>query len=91
MTGWPARWSTIKEPAAIGGTMITDPTNILSAEDVATDTHVTIRITEGKNPRAALQRLIKNDREYGYVIDNDDKFHGIVSTETLRELLDDLE
>jgi len=66
-----------------------DPTNILSAEDVASQTQVTIRITDGKNPRAALQRLIKNDREYGYVIDNDDKFHGIVSTETLRELLDD--
>jgi len=66
-----------------------DPTNILSAEDVASDTQVTIRITEGKNPRAALQRLIKNDREYGYVLDNDDKFHGIVSTETLRDLLDD--
>ena len=68
-----------------------DPTNILSAEDVATDTQVTIRVTEGKNPRAALQRLIKHDREYGYVIDNDDKFLGIVSTESLRELLGDAE
>ena len=49
---------------------------------------MTIRITDGKNPRAALQRLIKNDRDYGYVIDSDDKFHGIVSTDSLRELID---
>ena len=42
-----------------------DPTNILTAGDIATDTQVTIVITDGKNPRAALQRLIKNDRDYG--------------------------
>jgi len=65
-----------------------DPTNILTAGDIATDTQVTIRITDGRNPRAALQRLIKNDREYGYVIDSEDRFHGIVSTESLRELID---
>ena len=65
-----------------------DPTNILSAGDIATKTQVTIRVTDGKNPRAALQRLIKNDRDYGYVIDTKDKFHGIVSTDSLRELID---
>lgn len=65
-----------------------DPTNILTAGDIASDNQVTIRITDGKNPRAALQRLIKHDREYGYVIDREDKFHGIVSTESLRELID---
>jgi len=65
-----------------------DPTNVLTAGDIASDTQVTIRITDGKNPRAALQRLIKNDRDYGYVIDSEDKFHGIVSTDSLRELID---
>lgn len=65
-----------------------DPTNILTAGDIASDTQVTIPITDGKNPRAALQRLIKNDRDYGYVIDSERKFKGIVSTESLRELLD---
>ncbi|MEN8730317.1 MAG: glycine betaine/L-proline ABC transporter ATP-binding protein ProV [Desulfuromonadales bacterium] len=65
-----------------------DPTNILTAGDIARDTQVTIRITDGKNPRAALQRLIKHDREYGYVLDSEDKFKGIVSTESLRELID---
>lgn len=65
-----------------------DPTNILTAGDIATDTHVTIVVTEGNSPRAALQRLIRNDRDYGYVIDSNRKFMGIVSTDSLRELLD---
>jgi glycine betaine/proline transport system ATP-binding protein len=65
-----------------------DPTNILTARDIASDAQITIRITDGKNPRAALQRLVKDDREYGYVIDSDDKLQGIVSTESLRELID---
>ena len=65
-----------------------DPTNILTAGEIAADTQVTIVITDGKNPRAALQRLIKNDRDYGYVVDSDRIYQGIVSTESLRELID---
>ncbi len=65
-----------------------DPTNILTAGDIATDTQVTIIITDGKNPRAALQRLIKNDRDYAYVIDSNRIFKGIVSTDSLRDLID---
>lgn len=65
-----------------------DPTNILSAGDIATDTHVTIPITEGKNPRAGLQRLIKNDRNYAYVLDSEKFFKGIVSIDSLREMFD---
>lgn len=65
-----------------------DPTNILTAGDIAADTQVTIPITDGKNPRAALQRLIKNDRDYGYVIDIDRCFKGVVSSDSLRALLD---
>ncbi len=65
-----------------------DPTNILSAGDIASDTQVTIPITDGKNPRAALQRLIKNDRDYGYVLDTEGRFKGVVSSDSLRELLD---
>jgi len=64
-----------------------DPTNILTAGDIASDTQVTIPITEGKNPRAALQRLIKNDRDYGYVLNSDKVFQGIVSTDSLRDML----
>lgn len=65
-----------------------DPTNILTAGDIASDTQVTIPITDGRNPRAALQRLIRNDRDYGYVINSDHQFQGIVSTESLRELIE---
>ncbi len=68
-----------------------DPTNILTAGDIATDTQVTIVVTDGKNPRAALQRLIKNDRDYGYIIDSNRKYLGIVSADSLRELLDNPE
>jgi len=65
-----------------------DPTNILTAGDIARDTQVTIPITDGTNPRAALQRLIKNDRDYGYVVDAERIFKGIVSSDSLRDMLD---
>ena len=65
-----------------------DPTKILSAVDIAVDSQVTIVITDGKNPRAGLQRLIKNDRDYAYVIDDNRIFKGIVSTDSLREMFD---
>ena len=65
-----------------------DPTNILTAGEIATDTQVTIVITEGKNPRAALQRLIKNDRDYGYVIDSEGNYKGLVSADSLRDVIE---
>jgi len=66
-----------------------DPTNILTAGDIARDTQITIPITDGKNPRAALQRLIKNDRDYGYVVSGDGKFKGVVSTDSLRSVIEE--
>lgn len=65
-----------------------DPTNILTAGDIASEVAVTIPITDGKNPRAALQRLIKNDRDFGYVLDSEKRFQGIVSTDSLRAMLE---
>lgn len=65
-----------------------DPTNILTAGDIATDSQVTIIVTDGKNVRAALQRLISNDREYGYVLDSERHYLGVVSADGLRELID---
>jgi glycine betaine/proline transport system ATP-binding protein len=65
-----------------------DPTNILTAGEIAADTQVTIVITEGKNPRAALQRLIKNDRDYGYVVDSEKNYKGLVSADSLREVIE---
>jgi len=65
-----------------------DPTNILTAGDIATQTQVTIPITDGKSPRAGLQRLVKNDRDYAYVLDSEKNFKGVVSTDSLRDMLE---
>ncbi|HKK02102.1 MAG TPA: glycine betaine/L-proline ABC transporter ATP-binding protein ProV [Desulfuromonadales bacterium] len=65
-----------------------DPTNILTAGDIARQTQVTVIRHSGEGPRAALQRLISHDRDYGYVLDSKQRFMGIVSTDTLKEHID---
>ena len=65
-----------------------DPTNILSAGDIAQETQTTVIKHPGKGPRAALQRLIGSDRDFGYVLDDDGRFLGVVSTDTLRALVE---
>lgn len=65
-----------------------DPTNILTAGDIASDTQVTVPITDGKNPRAALQRLIKNDRDFAYVVNSEGIYKGVVSADSLRKVID---
>ncbi len=65
-----------------------DPTGILVAGDIARETQTTVIKYPGKGPRAALQRLISYDRDFGYVLDKSRHFLGIVSTDTLRELID---
>lgn len=65
-----------------------DPTNILTAGDIARDSQVTLIRHQGEGPRAALQRLIRHDREYGYVLDADRRLKGIVSTDSLKTLID---
>ncbi len=65
-----------------------DPTSILVAGDIARETQTTVIKYPGKGPRAALQRLISHDREYGYVLDKSRHFLGIVSTDSLKEMID---
>lgn len=65
-----------------------DPTNILSAGDIAQETQTTVIKHPGKGPRAALQRLIGSDRDFGYVLDDDGRFLGVVSTDSLRALVE---
>ena len=65
-----------------------DPTNILTAGDIARDTQVTVIRHPGEGPRAALQRLISHDRDFGFVLNADRKFMGVVSTDTLKEFID---
>ncbi len=64
-----------------------DPTGILNAGDIARETQTTVIKYPGKGPRAALQRLISHDRDFGYVLDKSKHFLGIVSTDSLRELI----
>ncbi len=66
-----------------------DPTGVISAGDIARETQTTIvwHTNEG-SPRAALERLSSQDREYGYVIDSEKRLHGIISTDSLKELIE---
>jgi glycine betaine/proline transport system ATP-binding protein len=65
-----------------------DPTSILTVGEIALDSQPTIVVKEGKNLRAALQRLIQQDRDYGYVLDMEHRFQGVVSTDSLRDAID---
>ncbi len=66
-----------------------DPTSILVAGDIARETQTTVINFPGKGPRAALQRLISHDREFGYVLDKSRHFLGVVSTDTLKDMIND--
>ncbi|PKN12938.1 MAG: proline/glycine betaine ABC transporter ATP-binding protein ProV [Deltaproteobacteria bacterium HGW-Deltaproteobacteria-4] len=65
-----------------------DPTNILTAGDIARKSAVTIIRHRGEGPRTALQRLISHERDYGYVLDSERRFMGLVSTDSLKEFID---
>ncbi|PLX67718.1 MAG: proline/glycine betaine ABC transporter ATP-binding protein ProV [Denitrovibrio sp.] len=68
-----------------------DPTNILTAGDIARKTQVTIIRHPAEGPRAALQRLTSHDRDFGYVVDRDNKYVGVVSVEGLQNIVDSSE
>ncbi|MFO7803300.1 MAG: glycine betaine/L-proline ABC transporter ATP-binding protein ProV [Desulfovermiculus sp.] len=61
-----------------------DPTHVLKAADVVRDNQVTFIRHRGGGPRAALERLIEQDRSYGYVLDAERRFLGVVSVDSLR-------
>ncbi|NEX15220.1 MAG: proline/glycine betaine ABC transporter ATP-binding protein ProV [Halochromatium sp.] len=64
-----------------------DVTTVLKAGDIARKTQVTVieRLEEGI--RAAIQRLGEHDRDYGYVVDKRQQFHGVVSLSSLQDVL----
>lgn len=65
-----------------------DPTNVLRAGDIARDSQVTIPRHKGGGPRSAIELILDQDREYGYVLDKQQRFKGIVSIDSLKSLLD---
>lgn len=66
-----------------------DPTGVISAGDIARDTQPTvIWHTKAGGPRATLERLNNQDREYAYILSSERQFHGVVSTDSLRDLIE---
>ncbi len=64
-----------------------DPTLILTAGDIVRNTQIILH-HPGNGPRAALERLSRHDRDYGYVVDKKKQFLGVVSTEKLKDVVD---
>ena len=65
-----------------------DPTNVISAGDIAHQSHPTIIKTKVGSVRAAHELLSAHERNHGYVLDARRRFLGIVSSDTLREALE---
>jgi glycine betaine/proline transport system ATP-binding protein len=65
-----------------------DPTNVISAGDIARDTHPTIIKAKVGSLRAAHELLSGSEREHGYVLDTRHRFLGMVSSESLRRALE---
>jgi glycine betaine/proline transport system ATP-binding protein len=66
-----------------------DPTNVISAGDIVTDNHPTIIVTKRGSLRSAHELLSSSDRNHGYVLDAHRRYLGMVSTDSLREALEE--
>lgn len=64
-----------------------DISHVLTAGDVARKEQVTVIDRDGTGVRAALTRLGKFDRPYGYVVDKSQRFCGVVSVKSLESQL----
>jgi len=66
-----------------------DPTGVILAGDIVRHNQPTvIWHTPQGSPRATLELLNNQDREYAYVLDSEHRFYGVVSTDSLRTLLE---
>jgi len=66
-----------------------DPTHVLKAGDVVRDNQVTFIRHRGGGPRAALERMMDQDRSFGYILDAEHKFLGVVSVDSLRSAIEE--
>lgn len=66
-----------------------DPTGVISAGDIVHKKHPTViwHTPEG-SPRSVLEMLNNEDREYAYVLDSEKRFYGVVSIDTLRDVVE---
>lgn len=61
---------------------------VFSAKDIARRSPVgLVRKTPGFGPRSTLKLLRDGDRGYGYVIERENRFVGIVSVDSLKTVL----
>jgi glycine betaine/proline transport system ATP-binding protein len=64
-----------------------DVAAVYKAGDIARKTQVTVIERHDDGIRAALSRLREHDREFGYVVDKGQHFHGVVSLDSLQRQL----
>ncbi len=67
-----------------------DTTSTLSVADIVIKNQTTLIRHKGDGLRAALQRLIRHDRDYGYVVSRSGEFIAMIKTETLQDMIDDI-
>ena len=66
-----------------------DPTTVFAAKDVARKSQLTLRRHKGEGTlRAALEQMRREDRTYGYVLNRNQKFMGVVSVASLEKALE---
>ena len=67
-----------------------DPTKVLTAGDIAQHKQVTLlrRPDFEKGIRSVLEELIEHDRERGYILDKKRRYQGMVSVESLQEVME---
>ncbi len=65
-----------------------DPTGVISASDIVRDTQLTIIKSSVGSLRAAHELLSSQDRDYGYVLDSEKRFLGMITAEKVRTCLE---
>src|SRR3546814_6828338 len=62
--------------------------DLYTAGDVARSDGLTMVLRPGDGVRAALERLRRNDHDFGYVHDKGKRFRGVVSVQSLKLALE---
>ncbi len=66
-----------------------DPTGVISAGDIVRDAQPTYIWRKGEgSPRAILEKLNSTDREYAYILKANHEYYGVVSVDSLQNLLE---
>ena len=65
-----------------------DPTTVFNAGDIARKTQRTFLRHKGEGLRAFLEQLQEDDRDFGYVLDRQKRFQGVVSCDSLVQAIE---